>query len=61
MANIDGKINMIIEKDKAKTKIEFDNKKRVVSILNEIRKYMLEFYVHNNNIFKLIEKYRPQK
>ena len=52
---------MIIEKDKAKTKIEFDNKKRVVSILNEIRKSMLEFYVHNNTIFKLIEKYCPQK
>ena len=22
---------------------------------------MLEFYVHNNNVFKLIEKYRPRR
>ena len=27
LANIDGKINMIIEKDKVKTKIEFDKEK----------------------------------
>ena len=35
-------------------------KKRVVSILNEIRQYTFDFYVHHDTIFKLTEKYNPQ-
>ena len=43
LVNIDGEINIIIEKCKPKTKIEYD-KIRVASILNEIRKSMLDFF-----------------
>ena len=35
--------------------------KSVVSIFNKIKKSILNFYVYVNNIFKLNEKYQPQK
>ena len=35
--------------------------KRVVNTLNEIRKSMLNFYVYHDTIFKLAEKYQPQR
>ena len=36
-------------------------KKRLLSILNKIRKSILDFYVPHETIFKLIKKYKPQK
>ena len=62
LVNIDGEINIMIEKCKPKTKIEYD-KIRVASILNEIRKSMLDFffYVHHDTIFKQTEKYYPER
>lgn len=63
LVNIDGEINIIIEKCKPKTKIEYD-KIRVASILNEIRKSILDlffFYVHHDTIFKQTKKYYPQR
>ena len=35
--------------------------KSVVCIFNKIKKSILNFYVYVNNIFKLTEKYQPQK
>ena len=61
LANTDDKINMIIDYHKPKTKTEYDNKKRVRSILNEIRKSMLDPYTYHRIIFKLIEKYQTQR
>ena len=63
LINLDDRINMILEKYKTKTKIEYDNKNRVIiiNILNEIRMFMLDFYVHHDTISKLIKKYRPQR
>ena len=45
LINLDDRINMILEKYKTKTKIEYDNKNRVIiiNILNEIRMFMLDF------------------
>ena len=61
MANIDEKINATIDDYKPKTETEYDNKKRVAgSILNEIRKSMLDFYVSHETIFNLTEKYQFQ-
>ena len=59
LAYIDEKINATINDYKPKTETEYD-KKRVVSILNEIRKSMLDFYVSHETIFNLIEKYQFQ-
>ena len=54
--NTDDKILMIRE-EKTPKKNEYDHKKRVFSILNEIRESMLGFYTHHEVIFKLKEKY----
>ena len=35
--------------------------KRIVSALNEISKSILDVYVHYDTIFKLAEKYQPQR
>ena len=50
MVEIDDKLDMIVENYKPKTKIEYDHKKRVVSILNKIRYSMLDFYYDPNSI-----------
>ena len=61
LANIDEKINATIDDYKPKTETEYDNKKRVAgSILNEIRKSMLDFYVSHETTFNLTEKYQFQ-
>ena len=52
---------MIIDYYKPKTKIKYENKKKVVSILNEIRESILDFYVHYDSIFKLTKKYHSQR
>ena len=60
LANIANKMN-IIDDYKPKTKTEYDDKKKVVSILNEIKNSILDFYLHRETIFKLIKKYQPQR
>ena len=58
LANIDDKINMIIGYYKPKTESRYDDEKRVVSILNEIAKFMFDFYTYHKTMFKLNEKYQ---
>ena len=41
---------MIINDYKPEKETKYDNKKRVVGILNDIRKSMLNFYVHHHTI-----------
>ena len=52
---------MVIDDYNPKTNTRYENKKRVVSILNEIRKSILDFYVHYDTIFKLTKKYHFQR
>ena len=61
LVNINSKINVVIDNYKPKTNTRYENKKRVVSILNEIRKSILDFYVHYDSIFKLTKKYHSQR
>ena len=52
---------MIIDYYKPKTNIKYENKKKVVSILNEIRESILDFYVHYDSILELTKKYHSQR
>ena len=56
LVNLDDRINMILEKYKPKTKKDDDNKNRfiIISILNKIRMFMLDFCVHHDTISNLI-------
>ena len=56
LANIHDKINMMIDYYKPKTKIKYEDKKRVVSIFNKIKSYMLDLYTYHETIFKVTEK-----
>ena len=49
---------MIIGYCKPKTESRYDDEKRVVSILNEIAKFMFDFYTYHETMFKLNEKYQ---
>ena len=60
LTNINNKISIIIENFEFKTKIEYDDKKRVASILNKIRKSKLDFYSHHEAIF-LIKKCQTRR
>ena len=59
IANIDNKVNIIIDYYKSKTETDYDDKKTVVSIINEIRNDLLDFYPHCETIVKLTEKCQP--
>ena len=62
LANIHNKMTIIeVNYYKPKTKTEYDDKKRVVSILKEIRKPMFDLYTHHESIIKLTEKYQPRR
>ena len=61
LVNIEHKINIIIDENKRKKETEYDHKKKVVSILNEIKNYVLDFYFHHETVFKLTKKYQPQR
>ena len=61
LANINNKINAIIDYYKPKRKAEYDNKKIVVNILSKIKKSVFDFYVHRDTIFKLTKKYLSQR
>ena len=61
LVNIKHKINIIIDENKPKTETEHDHKKRVVSILNEIKNCVLDFYFHRETVFKPTKKYQPQR
>ena len=43
----------IIGKYKPDTKIQYDGKKRVASILNEVKDYILDFCLNHETISKL--------
>ena len=47
--------------DQPKTETDYDDKKSVVCILNQIRNSILDLYVHLDTTFKLTEKYHPQR
>ena len=47
---------MIIYDYKLKRETKYDNKNRIVSILNGIRNSILYFYLHHKTIFELTEK-----
>ena len=53
MATIDDKINMIVEGYEPKIKVEIENKKKVISVLNEIRKGFVDYYLDPNTIVEL--------
>ena len=61
LANTDNEIIMIIYDYKPKTETEYDNKKREVSILDETRKFLVDFNIHHGTIFKLNGTYQLQK
>ena len=51
----------LFNSEKSKTKTEDDDKKRVASILNEVKNSILDIYLHHEPFFKLTEKYKPQR
>ena len=55
------RINTIIDNYKPKTAIKNEDKKRIFSMLNEIRITMLDFYVHYNTFSKLTKRYQLQR
>ena len=61
LVNIDDKTNMVIDYYKPKTDTEYDDKKRVVTILNEARISMLNFYTYRGTFSKLTKKYQAQR
>ena len=61
LANTDNKIIIIVSDYKPKPETEYDSKKREVSILDETRKFLVDFNIHHGTIFKLNETYQLQK
>ena len=55
---IDDKITTTVEDYEPKTKVEIEDKKRVASILNEIRNALLDYYLDPNTIIELHKKYQ---
>ena len=56
LVNIEDKINMIIDDYKPKIETKYDDKKRVVRILNDIRNSMLDCYTYCDTFSKLTKK-----
>lgn len=50
LVNIDDKINMVVENKEPKTKVEYDNETRVISVLNKVRGSVIDFYSHRNTV-----------
>ena len=50
LVNIDRKINMVVENYEPKTKVEYDNETRVISVLNKVRGSIIDFYSHPNTV-----------
>ena len=44
---------LIVEDYEPKTKVEIENKKKVISVLNEIRKAFLDYYLDPNTVVEL--------
>ena len=67
LADIDDKVNIVvgtpypIKKKPIKKTNKNPIKKRVASILTENRNSLLGFYLHHEAIFKLPEKYQPER
>ena len=53
-------IHRIIDDYKCQTKSEYEDKKRVLSILNAVKNYVVDFFLNGESISKFIRKYRPQ-
>ena len=66
LADIDDKVNIVVgtpypKKKNPSKKQTNPIKKRVISILTENRNSLLGFYLHHEAIFKLPEKYQPER
>ena len=61
MAIIDNKINSIIDDYEQKIDTKHGNKRRAVSILNEIRNSLFDFYLNRGTTFKMTRRYQAQK
>ena len=61
MAIIDNKINSIIDDYEPKLDIKRGNKRRAVSILNEIRNSLPDSYLNHGTTFKMKRRYQAQK
>lgn len=57
LAGIDNKRNMMIKKFKTKTKIEYDDKNRVVSTSKK-QDALLDFYLHYKTIVYMHQKFQ---
>ena len=62
LADIDDKVNIVVGTPYPIKKTNKNPiKKRVASILTENRNSLLGFYLHHEAIFKLPEKYQPER
>ena len=61
LANIDNKINIIIDDYIPKIKTEYNDINRVASTFQKIRNSMLVFYAYPGIFSKLTKKYQPQR
>ena len=59
--DVDNRMHRIIDNYKPKTETEYEDKKRVVSILNKVKNFVLDFYLNRETILKLSKKYKPQR
>ena len=57
----DNRIHRIIDNYKPKTETEYEDKKRVVSILNKVKNFVLDFYLNRETISKPTKRYKPQR
>ena len=59
--DVDNRIHRIIDNYKPKTETEYEDIKRVVSILNKVKNFILDFYLNRETISKPTERYKPQR
>ena len=59
MATLDDKTTTLVKNYELETKIETEDKKRGVSILNKIRYYLLDYYI-DSNIDRILGKYKKK-
>ena len=61
LSDIDNKIHRITDNYKPKTETKYEDKKRIVNILNSVKNSILDFYLNLETISKLTKKYQPQR
>ena len=61
LADIKNKINMVVGNYEPKTKVELENKKSVISIFNEIRYDLPDYYLDPNNIVQLHKSFERDR